>query len=40
MVSDWGHRCKEKGTTYKLKVERERDGVRLGTWMQRKWDDV
>ena len=33
MVSDWGHRCEESKMMYKLKVERESNGVRLKTEM-------
>ena len=40
MVSDWGHGCEESKTTYKLKVEREHDGVRLRTWMQKEQDNI
>ena len=40
MVSDCGPGCKESRTTYSLEVERERDGVRLWTRMQREQDDV
>ena len=40
MVSDCGPRCEESRMTYFLKVERERDGVRLWTRMRREQDDV
>ena len=40
MVSDCGHGCEECRTTYWLEVERERDGVKLWTRMQREQDDV
>ena len=40
MVSDCGRGCEESRTTYNLKVERERDGVRLWTWMRREQNDV
>ena len=40
MVLDCGPRCKESRTMYQLEVEREWDGVRLWTQMQRKQDDV
>ena len=40
MVSDCGPGCKESRMTYQLEVERERDGVRLWTQMQREQDDV
>ena len=40
MVSDCGRGCEESRTTYQLEVERERDGVRLWTRMQREQDDV
>ena len=36
MVLGCGHRWEESGTMYKLEVEREHDGVRLGTQMRRK----
>ena len=39
MVSDQGRRCEESRTTYELKVK-ERDGVRLRTWMQREQDNI
>ena len=40
MVSDGGPECEESKTTYQLEVEREQDGVRLWTQMQREQDDV
>ena len=40
MVSDYGPRCEESRTTYQLEVEREQNGVRLWTGMQREQDDV
>ena len=40
MVLDWGHGCEESKTTYKLKVEREHDGVRLKMEMQEERDNV
>ena len=40
MVSDCGPGCKESRTTYQLKVERERDGVRLKTQMRGEWDNI
>ena len=40
MVLDCGPRCEERRTTYQLEVERERDDVRLWTWMRREQDDV
>ena len=40
MVSDCGPRCKESRTMYQLEVEREWDGVRLWTQMQREQDDI
>ena len=40
MVLDWGCGCEEKGTTYELEVEKERDGVRVGTQMRRKQDNI
>ena len=32
---EWGCGCKESGTTYGLKVEREHGSVELGMQMQR-----
>ena len=40
MVSDCGPGCEESRKTYFLEVERERDGVRLWTQMQKEQDDV
>ena len=40
MVSDCGRGCEESKTTYRLEVERERDGVRLWMRMRREQDDV
>ena len=40
MVSDCGPGCKESRKTYFLEVERESDGVRLWTRIQREQDDV
>jgi hypothetical protein len=40
MVSDCGPRCEESRTMYSLEAEREWDGVRLWTWMQREKDNV
>ena len=37
-VSDCGPGYKGSRTTYRLEVERERDGVRLWTRMQIKWN--
>ena len=38
MVSDCGPGCEESRMTYSLEVEREWDGVRLWTQMQREQD--
>jgi hypothetical protein len=40
MVSDYGPRCEESRMMYQLEVEREQNGVRLWTEMQREQDDV
>ena len=40
MVSDCGPECEESRKTYFLEVERERNGVRLWTQMQREQDDI
>ena len=39
-MSDCRHECQRSRITYSLKVERERDGVRLWTRMQREQDNV
>jgi hypothetical protein len=40
MVSDRGPGCNGSRTTYSLKVERERDGVRLWARIQAEQDNV
>ena len=40
MVSDYGPGCEESRMMYSLEAEREQDGVRLWTRMQREQDDV
>ena len=40
VVLDCGPGCKRSRTTYKLEVEREHDGVRLWTRMQREHDNI
>ena len=40
MVSDCGPGCKQSRMTYQLEVEREWNGVRLWTQMQREQEDA